>query len=135
MLDDTNALKNTVDYLLASAEELMQNGQSDLEKSEEEVLKLHPLSKLNEWADSLDFDDLTHLTFVRALEVIKQLTLKRRIELLADMQTHLDHCYAQTKRYDVGITKEEQISSKVFMELMGRIKHLEILRSWLFGIE
>lgn len=90
--------------------------------------------KNNHWEDNITFDSLIKLTFNKAHDIIKKMTLKKRIKMLEDIDKHLLHCYEVTKGYnDQGFGKS--LSPDVFYSIMGKIKHLEILQNWLYGIE
>jgi hypothetical protein len=85
--------------------------------------------------ENLKLDDLLHVPFKDAKEVIMRLPLYKRIAILAELDTHKDYLYHSTTKYATGIPKEEQISAKTFRHLMTIISHLEILQGWLYGIE
>lgn len=85
--------------------------------------------------ENLKLDDLMHLPFKDAKEVIMLLPLYKRISLLSALDTHKAYLYHSTSKYATGIPKEEQISAKTFRHLMTQISHLEILQGWLYGIE
>ena len=85
--------------------------------------------------DNITFDQLCKLTFNKAHETIQKVPLKKRITLLEDVDKHLVHCYEIVhKDYnDQGFGKS--MSPEIYYRIMGKIKHLEILQNWLFGIE
>lgn len=73
--------------------------------------------------------------FYHAKETIDKMTIKKRIELLAELDQYKAYLYDVAGNWgQPGIPKEEQFSAKTFRATMGRIKHLEILQGWLFGI-
>jgi hypothetical protein len=114
--------------------ELLKYQESVLSESEKEMLILLDLENINEWAESVTFEQLAKFTFNRAKEIINEITLKRRIKLLGDLDYHLIHLYEATKGYnDKGFGKS--MSPDEFYGIMGKIKHYEVLQNWLFGIE
>lgn len=86
------------------------------------------------WEDNIVFEDLIKLTFNKAHDIINKMSLRKRIKMLDSLDKHLLHCYDMTKEYnDQGFGKS--MSPNIFYSIMGKIKHLEILQNWLYGIE
>jgi len=116
------------------SEEVKKYEEDVLKQSEKELLNMLDLTRIDEWAIRITFDELNRLTFNKAHEIIKKLSIAKRIKLLKELDAKLIYLYESTKQYnDQGFGKS--VSPEVFQSMMGRIKHLEILQNWLFGIE
>jgi hypothetical protein len=116
------------------SEEMEEYEQSVLKESEREMLMLLDFTVSDNFTESLTFDQLSKCTFDRAHEFINKMTLPKRIHILHELDKHLLHVYETTKGYnDQGFGKS--LSPNIFYSLMGKIKHLEILQSWLYGID
>jgi len=87
-----------------------------------------------EYIKQLGFDELIRLPFDKAHKAIDMFTMAKRIKILEDLNVHRDYLYAQTDRYGQG-DKETQISPATFRMMIGKIKHLEIIQTWLYGIK
>lgn len=108
--------------------------ESVLKESEKELLLLLNVNDSEDFVEQMSFDQLSKFTFDKAHNFINKMTLPKRIQILHELDRHLIHTYDATKEYnDKGFGKS--ISPNVFYSLMGKIKHLEILQSWLYGIE
>ena len=80
--------------------------------------------------------ELLSQDFKGAHDTIDKMAIPKRIELLDDIQKYRLHLYNSIATWgQPGIPKEEQLSIKAYRTLMGRIKHLEIIMGWPFGIE
>lgn len=89
--------------------------------------------KNNHMEDNITFEALSKLTFNKAHDLIVKMSLKKRMNMLKELDHHLVHCYEVTKKYnDQGFGKS--LSPEIFYNIMGKIKHLEILQTWLYGI-
>ena len=74
-------------------------------------------------------------SFQTAKDTIDKMTLAKRIEMLDDLDKYRDYLYEQVNRYGAqGLSKDEQLKASEFRVIMGRIKHMEIIQNWLFGI-
>lgn len=74
--------------------------------------------------------------FTNAKEVIDKMTIAKRISILEELDTYKSYLYESLGRFGApGVPKDEQLSANDFRALLGRIKHLEILQNWLYGIE
>ena len=63
------------------------------------------------------------------------MTIAKRISILDELAKYRDFLYDTVGDYGrQGIPLEEQLSANDFRALVGRIKHLEILQNWLYGI-
>lgn len=102
--------------------------------SEEELEAMFAMTKIERRAEELPFDDLMRLSFDTAHKVINNVSFKRRLQLLEELDYKLVHLYDATKAYN-GQVFGKSMAPKVFQRIMGNIKHLEIIQNWLFGIE
>lgn len=107
--------------------------EANLEKSQQELELLLNLD-LDKHAEAITFDQLCVITFNKAKVVICKMTIQKRISMLKPLQNRLDHLYEGTKGYYDSMFGSP-VSPKVFQQMMGKIKHMEILMSWLYGIE
>lgn len=90
----------------------------------------------SEYIESLTLDDVLKLPFDAAHKYIAEFSMAKRIKILEDLSKYRLHLYDQTGRYGgEGLSKDEQISASDFRLLLGKIKHLEILQNWLYGID
>lgn len=88
----------------------------------------------SEYIEKLTVDELLKMPFVNAQKAIKQFTIKKRIDFLDEITIIRTHYYNQLARYGEGNSKDEQISAKEFRSLLGKVKHIEIVQNWLYGI-
>jgi len=120
---------------LSNLSEEMKEYARALEESQQEVLSLLEENEATKWADIISFDELMRLSFSKAHAVIKNISFKKRLKLLSQLDHHLVCLYEETKKYKDSVAEESKLTSKDFMRIMAKIKHLEILQSWLYGIE
>lgn len=93
------------------------------------------IKKHEETVESTTLESIITSSFTTAKELIDQMTLPKRIAMLEDLQVYRDHLYNMCSRYgNPDYQKEDQPNAREFRVLMGRIKHLEILQNWLYGI-
>jgi len=120
---------------LSNLSEEMKEYARALEESQQEVLSLFEENEATKWADIISFDELTRLSFSKAHTIIKNISFKKRLKLLSQLDYHLVCLYEETKKYKDLIAGKSELTPKDFMRIMAKIKHLEILQSWLYGIE
>lgn len=85
--------------------------------------------------NDVTLDKIMSSNFPVAKDLIDQMTIAKRIKMLDEVYTYREFLYENIGRYGMeGLSKEEQLTANEFRVLMGRIKHLEILQNWLFGI-
>lgn len=83
----------------------------------------------------VQLDDLMRMSFDHALQVINKLSLAKRIDILSDLDMRRLYLYNQAARYGVGNPKDpDYLTVKDWKAMMGKIKHLEILQAWLYGV-
>lgn len=85
---------------------------------------------------AIQLEELLKMPFARAEKSIDQLSLAKRIELLGDLDKRRTYLYSQASRYGAESHKGlDPLSAKDWRTIMGRIKHLEIIQAWLYGIQ
>lgn len=85
--------------------------------------------------NDVTLDKIMSSNFMSAKEVIEQMTIAKRIKMLDEVYAYREYLYENISRYGMeGLSKDEQLTANEFRVLIGRIKHLEILQNWLFGI-
>lgn len=88
----------------------------------------------SEYIANMSADELLHLPFNSAQKAVTQFSMKKRLDMLDSLNSLRDHYYDQTSRFGENVPKEEQISPIEFRALLGKIKHIEIVQNWLYGI-
>lgn len=83
----------------------------------------------------ITLEDLMRMPFDKSKKSIEKFSLAKRIQVLSDLDTRRSYLYSYAARYGVGNPRDpEFVSAKDWRSTMGRIKHLEILQAWLYGI-
>ena len=105
-------------------------------KKDDPVLKvILQIRENEEVVRKTQLNDIMSMTYDKAKKVIDAMTIAKRIEVLEELDAYKNHLYKSVGTWGAeGIPKEEQLSADSFRTLLGRIKHLEILQGWLFGI-
>lgn len=98
-----------------------------------ELTRLLELVDNDDYVKNMKFDELVKLPFAEAQKIIERMDMAKRIAMLDELTTLRKFYYEETKRY-CGVSKDELISASEFRSLLGKIKHLEILQNWLYGI-
>lgn len=98
-----------------------------------ELTRLLELVDNDDYVKNMKFDELVKLPFMEAQKTIERMDMAKRIAMLDELTTLRKFYYEETKRY-CGVSKDELISASEFRSLLGKIKHLEILQNWLYGI-
>lgn len=104
-----------------------------IEQNEETLKQLLLQCEDSEYIRNLSFDELLKLPFDGAKKAIDSFSMEKRIKILNELSERKTFYYNQTARY-CGVSKEELISATEFRSLLGKIKHMEILQNWLYGI-
>lgn len=86
-----------------------------------------------EYIRNLSFDELLKLPFDGAKKAIDSFSMEKRIKMLNELDSRKQFYYNQTAKY-CGVSKDELISATEFRSLLGKIKHIEILQNWLYGL-
>ena len=102
---------------------------------DDKLKELMMIKKTEDMVDSITLETIMNSNFMAAKEVIDQMTIAKRIAILEDLSKYRLQLYDSFSRYgEKGVPRDEQLSAEDFRMLMGRIKHLEILQNWLYGI-
>lgn len=105
-------------------------------RTSEGIQDMLSIDSTSEDINNLNVSDLMRAPFPKAKGYIDQFTMAKRIQVLEDLDTHRTYLYDQASEYGAeGIPKEEALSVNDWKIIMGKIKHLEILQAWLYGIE
>lgn len=84
--------------------------------------------------ETMQLDDLLKMPFNQAKQVITNFSMKNRLRLLQDLNKRKEHYYVQTSRF-CGVSKEDLITATEFRSILGKIKHMEVLMNWFYGID
>lgn len=104
-----------------------------LNRDTAELRRLLELCDDDDYIGKMKLEDVVKLPFAEAQRTIAKFSMEKRIAILDELTTTRTHYYEQTKRY-CGVDREHLISANDFRSLLGKIKHLEILQNWLYGI-
>lgn len=84
---------------------------------------------------AITLEDLMQMPFDRSKKSIERFSLAKRIQVLSELDTRRSYLYSQASRYGAGNPSDSgPLSAKDWRIIMGKIKHLEILQAWLYGI-
>lgn len=109
--------------------------QARLVEDDKALKALLILKKEEESVAEVSLEQVLTSSFQTAKDTIDKMTLAKRIEMLDDLDKYRDYLYEQVNRYGAqGLSKDEQLKAPEFRVIMGRIKHMEIIQNWLFGI-
>ena len=109
--------------------------QARLVEDDKALKALLILKKEEESVAEVSLERVLTSSFQTAKDTIDKMTLAKRIEMLDDLDKYRDYLYEQVNRYGAqGLSKDEQLKASEFRVIMGRIKHMEIIQNWLFGI-
>lgn len=102
---------------------------------DDKLKELMRIKKTEEMVDSITLETIMTSNFMSAKEIIDQMTIAKRIAILNDLSEYRIQLYDSFSRYgEKGVPRDEQLSAEDFRMLLGRVKHLEILQNWLYGI-
>lgn len=104
-----------------------------IEEDDNKLKELLSQCEDTEYIRNLTLDELVRLPFDAAKNTIDSFSMEKRINILNELETKKTYYYNQTARY-CGVSKDELISAKEFRSLLSKIKHMEILQNWLYGI-
>ena len=107
-----------------------------LEMDDAELIHLQAIGggNMSEYIEDMTFDELLKLPFNEAQKAISFFSMEKRIKMLDELTTRRTYYYNQTVRFGEGIPKDEQLSPEAFRSLLSKIKHIEIVQNWLYGI-
>lgn len=109
--------------------------QARLVEDDKALKALLILKKEEESVAEVSLEQVLTSSFQTAKDTIDKMTLAKRIEILDGLDKYRDYLYEQVNRYGAqGLSKDEQLKASEFRVIMGRIKHMEIIQNWLFGI-
>ena len=109
--------------------------QARLVEDDKALKALLILKKEEESVAEVSLEQVLTSSFQTAKDTIDKMPLAKRIEMLDDLDKYRDYLYEQVNRYGAqGLSKDEQLKASEFRVIMGRIKHMEIIQNWLFGI-
>lgn len=109
--------------------------QARLVEDDKALKALLILKKEEESVAEVSLEQVLTSSFQTAKDTIDKMTLAKRIEMLDDLDKYRDYLYEQVNRYGAqGLSKDEQLKASEFRVIMGRIKHMEIIQNWMFGI-
>lgn len=84
---------------------------------------------------NITLDDLMKMPFDKSKKSIDKFSLAKRIQVLSELDARRSYLYSCASRYGIGSPHNPDfVSAKDWRIIMGRIKHLEILQAWLYGI-
>ena len=92
-------------------------------------------SYTDEYLMHVTFEELIRFPYFRAQAAIKKFPMVKRIEMLQRLDDVRSYVYDRLGQDETGLPREEQLTSKQRQSLFGRLKHLEILLGWLYGID
>ena len=109
--------------------------QARLVEDDKALKALLILKKEEESVAEVSLEQVLTSSFQTAKDTIDKMPLAKRIEMLDDLDKYRDYLYEQVNRYGAqGLSKDEQLKASEFRVIMGRIRHMEIIQNWLFGI-
>lgn len=97
-------------------------------------LQLIEGGNMSVYIEKMTFDELLKLPFTEAQKAVTSFSMEKRIKMLDELTTRRTYYYNQMTKYGEGISKDEQLSPEAFRALLGKIKHIEIVQNWLYGI-
>lgn len=107
-------------------------------KLAEDDKALKDLLKMKQEEDMVNeatLQSIMSANFTNAKQTIDKMTIMKRIQILEELDEYKSYLYNRAGTWgQPGIPKDEQLSANTFRAILGRIKHLEILQGWLFGI-
>ena len=104
-----------------------------MQSDQKELINFWTITEDNE--KTITADTLVKMPFNQALDTVKVLSMKNRLDVLSEISKLRLHYYDFLGIYGAeGVPKEEQISPEDFRSILGKIKHLEIIQNWLYGI-
>lgn len=107
-----------------------------LEMDDAELIHLQDIGDkdMSIYIEKMTLDDLLKLPFTEAQKAVESFSMEKRIKILDELSQRRLHYYDQTVKFGEGVPKEEQLSPEMFRSLISKIKHIEIVQNWLYGI-
>lgn len=97
-----------------------------------EVEELLKLCEDSEYVQNLSLEELLKLPYNSAKNLIDTFSMPKRIDMLNTLTIRRDHYYNEVSRFGA---EEDGITNNEFKQIMSKIKHLEIVQNWLYGIQ
>lgn len=114
------------EYVRATAE------LADDDKALKDLLRM---KQEEDMVNEVTLQSIMSANFTNAKQTIDKMTIMKRIQILEELDEYKSYLYDRAGTWgQPGIPKDEQLSTNAFRAILGRIKHLEILQGWLFGI-
>ena len=108
----------------------------EADKSEDKSLqKILNLQRCPEKLKGMKLNDILHKNFYEAKKYIDLMPLDMRIDMLAELEEYKTYLYDSVGEWGNDSELGKTLSAKDVRSLLGKIKHLEIIQNWLFGIE
>lgn len=105
---------------------------ADDDKALKDLLKM---KQEEDMVNEATLQSIMSANFTNAKQTIDKMTIMKRIQILEELDEYKSYLYNRASTWgQPGIPKDEQLSANTFRAILGRIKHLEILQGWLFGI-
>lgn len=103
---------------------------------DEELIHLQDIGDkdMSIYIEEMTLDDLLKLPFTEAQKAVESFSMEKRIKILDELSQRRLYYYDQTVKFGEGVPKEEQLSPEMFRSLISKIKHIEIVQNWLYGI-
>ena len=107
-----------------------------LEMDDAELIHLQDIGDkdMSIYIEEMTLDDLLKLPFTEAQKAVERFSMEKRIKMLDELSQRRLYYYDQTVKFGEGVPKEEQLSPEMFRSLISKIKHVEIVQNWLYGI-
>ena len=107
-----------------------------LEMDDAELIHLQDIGDkdMSIYIEKMTLDDLLKLPFTEAQKAVESFSMEKRIKILDELSQRRLYYYDQTVKFGEGVPKEEQLSPEMFRSLISKIKHIEIVQNWLYGI-
>lgn len=108
---------------------------AELADDDQALKDLLKMKQEEDMVNEVTLQAIMSTNFTNAKQTIDKMTIMKRIQMLEELDEYKTYLYDSAGTWgQPGIPKEEQLSTTAFRAILGRIKHLEILQGWLFGI-
>lgn len=108
---------------------------AELADDDKELKELLRMKQEEDLVNEVTLQTIMSANFTNAKQTIDKMTIMKRIQILEELDEYKSYLYDSAGTWgQPGIPKEEQLSATAFRAILDRIKHLEILQGWLFGI-
>lgn len=108
---------------------------AELAEDDKALRELLRMKQEEDMINDVTLQNIMSANFTNAKQTIDKMTIMKRIAILEELDEYKSYLYESAGSWgQPGIPKEEQLSANAFKAILGRIKHLEILQGWLFGI-